>query len=72
MPPAGYQKRLVIVEWTDGDIADCDEIFVFAFSDEDAERIARKRWRLTIGAEWPHCRLNRAYVMSKERLRGYC
>jgi hypothetical protein len=72
MPRAGFRKRLVILEWMDRDIEDCDEIFVFAEADDEAIAIAKKRWRLTIGAEWPHCRLKRAYVMTKSEVRAYC
>lgn len=65
------KKRLVVVEWIDGDTEDADEIFVFADSDDEAASIARKRWRLTIGAEWPHCRLIRTTVMTEKRMEAY-
>jgi hypothetical protein len=72
MPRAGLRKRLVILEWIDGKVEDCDEIFVFAETDDEAISIAKKRWRLTVGAEWPHCRLRRAYVMTKHAANTYC
>lgn len=59
----------VVLEWSDrrdGE-ADADEIWVSAASEHEAIAEGKKRWRLTIGAEWPSCRLTRAWVLNKEQ-----
>jgi hypothetical protein len=66
------RKRLVILEWIDGKVEDCDEIFIYADFDDEAKAIAKERWHRTIGAEWPHCRLRRAFVMTKHAVNAYC
>lgn len=59
----------VICEWRDsGEVEDADEIVVYADSPEAALDKARKKWRLTIGAEWPHCRLTTAFVLTQKNL----
>lgn len=59
----------VICEWRDfDDDEDADEIVVHAVSPDAALDKARKKWRMTIGAQWPNCRLTEAYVLTKEKL----
>jgi hypothetical protein len=54
----------VAVEWTDADVMDADEVIVHADTPAQAIDHARKQWRLTIGADWPSCRLERAFVLT--------
>ena len=59
----------VVLEWidrADGE-GDADEIRVSAPSEAEAISKARKEWRLTIGAEWPRCKLQRAWVLTQEK-----
>ncbi len=46
-----------VVIWRDGDVEDADEIELFAESDAAAASAARRSWRLTYGARYPHCRI---------------
>jgi hypothetical protein len=46
---------LAVVIWKDGEVEDADEITVYAPTTAEAEREARKRWRLTVGVRWPSC-----------------
>lgn len=52
-----HRKHTVIIDWIDGDVEDSDEIVVFADSADEAARKARAKWRMTIGAKWPNCRI---------------
>lgn len=63
--------RIVLIDWIDGDVEDTDEIRVFADDDETAKQKATKKWRMTVGAEWPHCRIEKVEVMTPERLREF-
>lgn len=60
----------VIVDWTDGDVIDADEVVVYADSSSEAISKARQKWRMTIGAVWPHCRLDRAWILPPSRRLG--
>lgn len=53
----------VILDWEDGDVEDADEIRVLADSAGEAIDAARRLWSATKGAEWPHCRLIRAWIL---------
>lgn len=64
------KRWTVIVDWTDGDIFDADEVVVFADSSEEAISRARQKWRMTVGAVWPHCRLNRAWILPPSKTLG--
>lgn len=59
-------KFVVIAEWTDGAVSDADEVTVFAGTPDEALAKAKSKWRLTIGAEWPHCRLSRCRLLTPE------
>ena len=48
-----------------------DEIVVSADSAAEAVAKAKKKWRLTVGAEWPHLRLIKAEVLDKKLLAKY-
>lgn len=64
------RRFTVIVDWTDGEIFDADEVVVFADSAAEAISKARKKWRMTIGVKWPHCRPDRAWILSPSRRLG--
>ena len=67
-------KYAVVCEWSDAGpsgidaVEDADEVVVHADSANEAIAKARKKWRLTIGAEWPHCRLTNAFVLTAKKL----
>ena len=62
--------RIVLIDWVDGDVSDTDEIRVYADSDHEAVSKAKQRWRMTIGSQWPHCRIEKAETLATARLRG--
>lgn len=59
-------KFVVVAEWTDGEVADADEVIVHAATQEEALAKAKTKWRMTIGAEWPKCRLRRCRLLTPE------
>lgn len=64
----------VMCEWvdaTDNDHTDCDEVQVMAASAASAIAAARKKWRLTIGAEWPRCRLEKTWILTPSLMEGF-
>ena len=61
--------RTVWINWIDGDVSDTDEIRVFADTDDEAKQKAKKKWRMTNGAEWPHCRIEKVEIVTPARLR---
>lgn len=63
------RTRVVLIEWIDGDVEDCDEVRVSAETDADAIRKAKARWRVTIGAEWPQCRIVDSKILTTEKAR---
>ncbi len=64
------RRYAVIVDWTDGEVVDADEVVVYADSAAEAIRKARSKWRITVGAVWPHCRLDRAWILTPSRRLG--
>lgn len=68
------RKYTVICEWSDAGpkgeyvVEDADEIVVHADSASSAIAKAKKKWRLTIGAEWPNCRLTKCFVLTAKKL----
>jgi len=65
------RKFVVAVDWIDGDVEDTDEIVVFA---EDAERAmlaAKRKWKMTIGAQWPHCRFVEMKILTRRTMCGF-
>lgn len=64
------RKYTVIVEWAGrSDEFDADEIVVFADSPSAAEEKARRKWRTTIGARWPHLRIEKAVAYHPKKPR---
>ena len=57
----------VVCEWENDLTMDADEMTVFADSAESALDKARKKWRLTIGAEWPDCKLGQVFIVPSAR-----
>jgi len=65
------KRRTVLIDWIDGDVSDSDEVVVVCQDDETAIAKAKAKWRMTIGAQWPHCRIQKAEVLTQARLRGF-
>lgn len=61
-------RHTVICEWSDqgsdggNEVMDADEVVVYADTPQAAIGKAKKKWRLTVGSEWPTCRLARAFI----------
>lgn len=62
---------LVLIDWIDDDVEDSDEIRVSADCAREAISKARAKWRMTIGAQWPHCRIVSSIILTPERIRGF-
>lgn len=60
------KRWIVCVDWIDGPVEDTDEVVVYAESASRARSLARQRWRLTKGAEWPNCRIQKIFVLTKK------
>jgi hypothetical protein len=62
------RKFKVICEW-EGDVSmDADELVVYADSKDSAITKAKKKWRLTIGSQWPDARLGGVFILTPARL----
>lgn len=63
----------VVCHWQGRDQweADADEVVVSANSASEAVAKARKQWRLTFGAQWPHLKIEQAEVLTKKVLEKY-
>lgn len=62
------RRYTVCIDWTDSTnplCADADEVVVYAASAAAAVTKARTRWLATKGAEWPACRIDRAFVITR-------
>jgi hypothetical protein len=68
--PMAQRKFVVLVDWIDGDIEDSDEIVVFADNAERAILSAKRKWKISIGVEWPHCRIVELKILTPSRLLG--
>ena len=66
------RKYTVVVEWSEkGGESDADEMTVFAESAVVAVMKAKSAWRLTIGAQWPHCRIIRAWALTPQKSKSF-
>lgn len=65
------RRYVIIVEWTDGDIVDADELAVCAASPAKAIELARNIWSVTKGAEWPSCRISKTLVLTRRMMRSF-
>lgn len=63
------RKYVLAVSWDDRGVEDADEVVVFAESAAEAKSAARSKWRLTIGAQWPHCRVTDVSILTPKKLR---
>jgi hypothetical protein len=63
----------VVCQWQGRDQweADADEVVVSADSPAEALTKAKKKWRLTFGAQWPHLKLVEAEVLTRKVLAKY-
>lgn len=63
------RKFTVVIEWAGrADEFDADEIVVFADSGPAAVGKARRLWRETIGARWPHLKIVKAQAYTPRML----
>ncbi len=68
------RKYIVICEWSDSGpkggyaVEDADEVVVHADSASSAIAKAKKKWRLTIGSEWPTCPLTKVFILTPKKL----
>jgi hypothetical protein len=67
------RRFTVVCHWQGRDQweADADEVVVSANSAAEAVAKARRQWRLTFGAQWPHLKLKQAEVLTKKVLEKY-
>lgn len=63
------QRFAIGISWDDRGVEDADILVVYADSSGKAKREARKKWRMAIGAEWPHCRVSDVWIFSPKKLR---
>lgn len=63
------RKFTLAVHWDDRGIQDADEVVVYADSEEAAKSAARAKWRMTIGAQWPHLRVTEIVVLTPKAYR---
>jgi hypothetical protein len=66
-----HRKHTVIIDWEDRGVEDADEIVVFADSAAQAVQKAKKKWRMTIGVRWPHCRIVAAKAYTRQELQKF-
>jgi len=67
------RRFTVVCEWQstlDEYEFDCDEIQVSAKSAEIAIFRAREMWSASHGARWPHIRLEKCWILTKNRARA--
>ena len=63
------RKYTVICEWElDASTFDADEFVVHADSTSSAIAKAKKKWRLTTGAECPACRMTKVFILTPKKL----
>jgi len=55
----------VVVGWKDGPVEDADEVLVVAVNAAGAASAARKKWRMTVGIDWPSCEITDVQVLTK-------
>lgn len=56
-------KWVVAIDWEDRGVIDTDEVVVYEATESEAICKASQKWRMTIGAEWPHCKLLKAWIL---------
>ncbi len=66
---APMPRYRVIIDWTNDLTSDSDEMQVLAKTPAGAISRARAIWSVTKGAEDSTCRLEKLWILTKERLR---
>lgn len=66
------KKWIVVVDWIDEIVTDSDQVAVYAETTDEAVMRAKAKWRATVGMQWPSCRIERAWVLTKEREKFFC
>lgn len=67
------QKRWnVVIDWIDGMVTDSDQVAVYAETADAAISKARAKWRVTVGINWPNCKIQKAWILTKARERFFC
>lgn len=66
------KRWIVAIDWADGDVEDTAEVCVYAESSAEAKSAASRKWRLTIGAEWPSCRVQRVFIVTDDLVKRLC
>jgi hypothetical protein len=67
------RRYTVVCDWESrlrDDEFDSDEIQVVADSPASAIQKAQEKWNATIGAEWPHIRLVKAWILTPAKRRS--
>lgn len=62
------RRYTVVCQWEGRDQyeMDADEISVSADSPVEAIAKANKKWRLTFGADYPHLKLSKSFILTKK------
>lgn len=63
------RKFVLAVMWDDRGVEDADEVVVYADSAAAAKSAARAKWRMTIGAQWPHLIVTDVVHLTPKKLR---
>lgn len=63
------RKFTLAVNWNDRGVEDADEVVVYADTADEAESAARAKWRMTIGARWPHLAMTDVLILTPKKLR---
>jgi len=62
------KRWIVAVDWIDGAVQDTSEVCVYAENAVLAVVAAKRKFRLTNGARWPSCRIQRAFVLTDKAI----
>ena len=62
------KRWIVAVDWIDGAVEDTSEVCVYEESASLAVFAAKRKFRLTSGAQWPSCRIQRAFVLTDKAI----
>lgn len=65
------RKYAVVVEWTDREVSDADELPTWAKSAAEAKRKAKTAWIAAFGAQYSNCQIDRIFVLSKRMMRKF-
>jgi len=65
------RRFTVVVEWRDGEVEDCDEVTVIATNRAGATSAAKKKWKKTVGRDYPTCVVLKTYAITPEWRLGF-